>query len=225
MKDSFRQAGALSEFYTQLQSIIHRCEDILIWQMGEDGKRVKLNAKIVAYRPDSHQTLITIASVQLNLLKKRLGIFIYDERQGILFKGKFLRNEGEDLVLRADENAYLRENRYSSRLCFQYTKVFVDLKYGDKIDFHDILLKDISEDGFGLLLPESMAKAFIVGMNLGITKLNSIILPRPLAGKIIHRTIMEKNDDPKKTKVKLGVKFHQKSNLIKLVMKVMNNEK
>jgi hypothetical protein len=222
MKDSFRQAGAVSEFYSELETIIERCQDILIWQTDDTGKRQKLKAKLVSYTGDDSQTLITMNAENFESFKKKLSIYIYDELQGILFRGKFLRYNQNLFVIKTDDNVFLREKRDEDRLYFQYTKVLVDVLYGDKLNFRELLLKDISEDGYGLLVPQSMSNAFLEGMNLGIIKLNSIEFPRPLEGRIVHRTVIDKKDDPKKTKVKLGVKFHKKSKLVQLVMKAMN---
>ena len=222
MKDSFRQAGALTEFYGQLETIIKRCQDILIWQTDEQGKRVKQTARVVSYSANEDQTLINLGADSFDAFKKKLNIFIYDEDDGILFKGKFLRYDQKLLVLRADENVFLREKRHFDRWHFQYTKVFVDVQYGGRIDFHDLLLKDISEDGYGLMVTESKSKALLVGMELGITKIHNIELPRPLEGKIIHRSVLEQHEDPKRTKIKLGVKFNKKSKLVNLVMKAMD---
>lgn len=221
MKDAFRQAGTVNEFFGELESISINQTDLLVWQTDVTGKRNKINAKITSYKNEAEQTLIVLSSPELDKLKKKLSYYIYDEKQGILFKGNWLRHEHHDAVLRADDNVFIREKRETQRLYFQYTKVFVDVKYGSKIDFHGVLLKDISEDGYGLLVTESMSKALLVGMELGITKLNSIDFPRPLNGKIVHRTILAQKDDPKQTKVKVGVKFNKRSKLIELVRKAM----
>lgn len=224
MNEAFRQAGTLNEFYEELDAIVANCKSTLVWQTDREGKRVKLKTRIISYKLEIDQTLIMLPLGEVESFKKKLDYFIYDEKDGILFKGRFLRNDQERVILRADENVFLREKRVFHRVYFQYTKVYVDVSYGQKLEFHSLLLKDISEDGYGLLITGAMSKALLAGMTLGITKIHSIKLPRPLEGKIIHSTILEEDEDPKRTKVKLGVKFHKKSKLIELVKKAMKSE-
>lgn len=221
MKESFRQAGTINEFHEELETIVKRSKDILIWQTDQQGKRVKVGARILNFKIEPQQTLITVASAGMDNLKKKLDYFIYDEADGILFKGNFLRADLKNAVLRVDDNVFLKEKRMASRHYFQFTKVFVDVNYGERLNFHNLLLRDISEDGFGLLITGAMSKALLEGMTLGLIKIHSVELPRPLEGKIIHRTVLEENEDPKMTKVRLGVKFHKKSKLVQLINKAM----
>lgn len=224
MKENFRPAGTVTEFYGELDSMIKNKRELLVWQTDHQGKRIKINANIITYKTDHWQTLITINSSSLDKLKKRFTFFMYAKEDGFLLKGKFQRQDRDFYVILMDENVFLREKRKTDRFQFQYTKIYTDVLYGEKISFQGLLLKDISEDGYGLLMNEAKSKAFVEGMQLGITKISTIELPRPLNGSIVHKTLTKDKGEERLNIVRLGVKFHKPSKLINHIKKAMQED-
>ena len=149
---------------------------------------------------------------------------MYAKEDGFLLKGKFQRQDRDFYVILMDENVFLREKRKTDRFQFQYTKIYTDVLYGEKISFQGLLLKDISEDGYGLLMNEAKSKAFVEGMQLGITKISTIELPRPLNGSIVHKTLTKDKGEERLNIVRLGVKFHKPSKLINHIKKAMQED-
>jgi hypothetical protein len=221
MKDEFRLAGTLKEFYGELETLKKVKSKFLLWQTDDKGKRHTFEAIMQSYLANKDQTIITLKPEPGKSFDKTRPFFIYEEVKGMLFKGNYENFVNDVLRILADDKVFLKEKRSVFRVNFHYTKVFVNLKYGNKIDFEHIKLKDISEYGFGLLCNETMARALVVGVELGITNINGLEMPTRLDGIITHKVSSEKVKGAKKGLTLVGVKLNQQSKLIGKVIKTL----
>jgi hypothetical protein len=222
MKDEFRLAGTLKEFYGELENQKKAKSKILLWQTDANGKRSTCEAIMQGYLANKDQTTITLKPESGESFDQKLPFFIYEEKKGMLFKGRYENFVNGILRVLAENKVFLKEKRLVSRVNFHYTKVFVNIQYGKKIDLQHIKLKDISEFGFGLLCTESMAKALTLGVELGIKSINGIEMPDGLDGIITHKTSSNKVKGTKGGLKLVGVKFDKQSKLIGKVIKTLN---
>lgn len=222
MKNGFRVAGTLKEFYGELENLKKSQGNILIWQTSDSGERSTFDAKVFSYLANKDQTTINIKPEDsAKSFNQTLPIFIYEEEKGILFKGRYDSFVSGTLKVLADDKVFLKEKRDVARINFHYTKVLVDVIYGEKLTFKGLKLKDISEFGFGILCTESMANALKIGIELGITNLNKVEMPIVLEGVVTHKTSSDRVKGAKKGIVLVGVKFHEQSKLITKVIETL----
>jgi len=214
-KGEFRPGGNIDEFYDKLESLKLKQSQLLFWQTTSSGERKTVGCVISSYSTNNTKTSINLKGLEVENFQKQLPVFIYEDESGILFKGKYESFADDNLQVIAEEKVFFKEQRDTYRVKFHYTNVYVDLKFGQKLDFHKIKLKDITEMGFGVIVDQNMAIAFKEGMELNITKLNEVEMPIPLEGLIAHKTPTSKIKGHKKGSVLLGVKFSKPNKLLK----------
>lgn len=216
----FRPAGTLKEFYGVLDNLKIKSDSFLCWQTNIIGKRKTFHGKLRSYLANKITTTIDL-EVSVEDFKgadKSLTIYLYEQDKGLLLKANYDSYVNGNLKLIADEKVLLREKRQQQRVLFQYTPVYVDIMYGDKISFNKIKLRDIHDEGFGIICTESMTKGLIPGIEVNITKINNIEMPIEIKGQIVHKTETEKVRGQKKGNFLVGVKLNQKSKLLQKVI-------
>ncbi len=221
MNFGFRPAGAVTEFYGQLEQLSKAEEKVLVWQTNTKEERTTVYSTIKSYLASKDNTIINISLQDDTKLAQELPVFIYDESNGVLFKGSVEHQINKTVKIKAFDNVFLKENRSVRRVNFQYTKVMVDITYGKKLNFHGLRLKDISENGFSIWVNSKMAQGFKKNIEVNLDLINNIEIPIELEGMIVHKTSGEKVMGGRKEAVLIGVKFHQKSKLIKKVITVL----
>lgn len=221
MRDSFRPAGALKEFYGELDGLKKSQSQIVVWQTDKSGERNQYNGMIKSYLANKTQTVINLTIPGTCQFDDQSSIFIYEEIKGILFKGQYEHFVNGNLKLIADDRVFLKEKRNCQRVVFQYTKVSVDLKYGQTLDLNKQKLKDISKFGFGILVSEKIAKGLKLELDLNIKSINGIEMPVSLEGEIVHKTCQ----DRKNGIYIIGVKFKSESKLISKVISTLEKSK
>jgi len=208
MQDSFRIAGNISEFFSELKSIKSAKSPLKIWQTIKNKKHL-FEGHLFDFENEKKHTIVSLELLENSSFDPVHSIYIFDDERGILFKGTYEYCVSKRLKIIADEKVYLREKRKVKRYNFHYNIVNINLSISNQIDLEGIQLKDISEYGFSCLLKDSICEKLKVDQEISLVGINGLILPRKINGVLAH-----KSKNSKRSHLHVGVKFKQKSKLI-----------
>lgn len=219
MQDEFRLAGNIEEFLNQLESLKGHSKNLLIWQSSKQ-KKSKLKASFKSVETQTDRMIVSIVLEDIISFIQKDPIFIYDEKLGLLFKGQYEFCVNKNLKLAVDDKVYLKEKRKHTRHAFHYTKVEGHLNY-QGINIGNLLIKDINELGAGVIASKTITDKLKVGLEVALTHIHVVELPRPITAKIVHITPYKKVRGLGKDAFLLGIKFTKKSKLIDKVVKAL----
>ena len=100
--------------------------------------------------------------------------------------------------------------------------MLTDILIEGKVPFNNLMVKDISKNGVGLICHEKLMKGLKLGMEVELVSIHSINLPRPINGTITHKSKSSKHNKLKSGFYQIGIKFEYSSKLIKSVMDQLN---
>ena len=215
----FRSNVEIERFYGLLEKIKKSAQEMLLWQTNSEGEKLKVSVQLKSYIVNKSSVTIslTIGPKEFSQIDKESPIYLYDEFEGVLFKGQYESWTNGLLKLTPDPKVLIKEKRSTERTNFFYTKVYSDICYGKKIDFEQIRIKDITSFGVGLLVSEKMAAGLKEGIEVDIKSIHGIELTKSIEGVITHKTPTGKVKGYKAGMVLVGVKFIQESKLIHVV--------
>lgn len=212
--DSFRPAGTLSQFISDLKA--SKGEKLMVWQTV-NGKKVVLKGSFSNHKKEKNRTIVNIALDKSHSFDQDSPIYLYEELNGILFKGEYSYYVNKNLKLIIDEKVFLREKRKSSRFNFHYSEVLVDLEH-EKAKF-EFKLKDVSDLGYSIEVKNKIATHFKEGETIKLLSVHGVKLPKAIPGKIIHNS-KSPHKWAKGTSI-IGIKFNRKSKLFSMIAKQM----
>ncbi len=221
----FRDDVEIERFYGLLEKIKKNNQEILLWQSSDDGTKIKFPVTLKSYIINKISVTISlsISGKEFSQLNKDNIIYLYEEDEGVLFKGKYESWVNGLLKISPDPKVLIKEKRSSDRQNFYYTKVFADFLYGKKLNFNQIRIKDITSFGIGLLVSEKIATGLTIGVESDIKAIHGIELPKPIEGRITHKTSTAKVKGYKAGQVLVGIQFAKESIIINTVSSMFDN--
>jgi len=198
--------------YDAIERTIDAVEPVLIWQVDEDGERLKEQAFIQKFNFERGAILLVEVDNKSLKLEKERELFLKFKDRSLLFKTLVDKLSDDRVQVKLPKNFRIKENRSKKR-----RKVFEEtLKVKlDKSDV-DIIGKtsfefqayDMSESGMSLLFSITKLNSFSVGEKVVIKRFGNTELSKPLLCKIVHLTEHEKgNLSPLKKDYKMGLEF------------------
>ncbi len=214
--ESFRPAGTLKQFLSDLKSSKDNKKSLMVWQTVKDKKHL-LRGTYSSHSKNKEKTIVNIELDKNHSFDQGQPIYLFEEVNGILFKGEYQFYVNQNLKLVIDDKVFLREKRKSNRFAFHYSNVSVAVKYSNA-DF-EFSLKDVSDKGYSILVASRIAKSFIADNDIDLMGVHGIKLPREIKGKIVHVTKSPHKAESNKSIV--GIKFNKKSKLFSIIAKEM----
>lgn len=223
MAEKFRLAGNVREFFSDLKNLKGVESSLTIWQSSIHGKKI-LKGKFLSYEKDLDNLFINLELNKVESLNQESDVYMFSEKEGILFKGKYQFCVANKLKVLADEKFYLKEKRENNRFFFHYSKV--DLKVSQKREdisnTQKVFLKDISNMGMAFLVTKSKQNSFHIGQRVYLESVSGIELPKPLPGVVKHITLNTKKLAQIDGKYfHIGVEFDKSSKLLEKVIITM----
>ena len=214
--ENFRPAGTLSQFISDLKASKKNKNSLMVWQTVK-GKKHVLRGTFASLKKDKDITVVNIALEKNHSFDKESPIFLYEESNGILFKGEYSFYVNLNLKLVIDDKVFLREKRKSSRFGFHYSDVTILVKYDNKL--MECNLKDVSELGYAFQVKHKLASVYKPGETIELAEVHGIKLPKTISGKIVH--VGKSPHKWSKDMTIVGVKFNRKSKLFTVIAKEM----
>ena len=224
MSLNFRVAGEVQEFYEELDQLTADMAQVLIWQTDIQEERTAVKANFVSYEGSSDGTLINIMPITPVIFDESIPFYIYEESQGILFKGKYDSREKKVYKIKADDKVFLKERRKARRLYFQYNDIRVDIKSNGKT-YRKCKLLNISDAGYGMKISPELASTLIGGSEVELVGIHSIKLPESVVGKVIHSTPTEEIKNIDNGAFVIGLRFIRPNMLLKKVFAELLKQK
>ena len=110
MKEKFRLAGDIREFFQDLKKLKNEDDSLVIWQTS-DTKKQKFQGKFESYQTDKDKIIINLRLEKTQSFEPNKDIFVFAQEKGILFKGVYEFCVASSLKIVADEKIYLKEKK------------------------------------------------------------------------------------------------------------------
>ncbi|MAZ49669.1 MAG: hypothetical protein CME65_14000 [Halobacteriovoraceae bacterium] len=214
--ENFRPAGTLSQFLTDLKSSKVNEGSLMVWQTVK-GKKKVLKGSYSSHKKEKDKTVVNIHLEKNHSFDKDSPIYLYEEVNGILFKGEYSYYVNQNLKLIIDEKVFLKEKRKSPRFGFHYSDVKIELEYQKKT--YEFKLKDVSDLGYSIELKHKIAEHFKVTQPINLLSVHGVNLPKAIGGSIVY--IQKSPHKWSKGHSIIGIKFNRKSKLFTLIAKQM----
>lgn len=155
-------------------------------------------------------------------------LYFYHEQSATLFKAKVDLAGKNSLELLLAGWPFLSEQRGDTRFEFVDIQYFLEVatyhQNQEQSKKHQVVLRNISVNGFAFSLSASRAQRFQVGDKITLRKIEKIEIPQPVEGRIMHVTplgkALSKDESADFTKtILIGAKFDEPNLVMSEVLK------
>lgn len=198
--------------YDSIERTIDAIEPVFMWQVQEDGTRLKEKAFIQKFNYERGSILLTEVDNQSLQLVKDRELFLKFKDRSLLFKTLVDRISEDKIQVKLPKTFRILENRGKKRrkviedtLKVKFDKSDVDIIGKTSFEFEAY---DLSETGLGLIFSVTKLNSFTVGEKVVIKKFGDRELSEPVLCKIVHITEHNvRNSSIIKREYKMGLTF------------------
>lgn len=198
--------------YDSIERTLENIDTILLWQLTNDGTRIKEKALIQKFNFETGTLLLSTIDEKSNVFIKQNELFLKFEDRSLLFKTKIEKLGEGKLQVKLPKNYRILENRNQKRRKIPKDVLKLKIEKSDteiigKTSFELIVL-DLCEKGVGLLFSVTKLNSFCIGEKVYLKKFGNTEVRTPLLCRIVHLTEYDKTKTTMiKRDYKMGLEF------------------
>lgn len=226
MLPNLRKCSEISEFLELLLECQSNKKPFLVWQSFK-SKKVLGKASLSAVRLANKKV-----ELKVRLDRKVEGaagrsLYFYQEDAFVLFKCDILRTNVLEFEMEVAGKVFLLEKRARPRMEFENAQYFLQIatykENQEKLSKSQVVLSNIGPFGFAFVVNATKAERFQVGDKIVLYRVESVQLPRPLLGSVVHTTVLGEPAarESGSRRILIGSKFDEESPIIAKTMQAL----
>lgn len=210
MLENLRKCSNIQELKTDIDSIVKENFKVLLWQNNDQEKQV-IDAYLKNFEIIKEKLYINIFSKETNQIERKKIIYLYCDQIKTLIKAKINQLKKNHIQIVVSPSFYLEEKRSLYRMDVLEKNIQIELT---KTQIHNNVkkddhatLKDLCNQGCGLLINASKAGSYQKSMNITIHKIGPYELKSKIHGTVAHITPISSIGSLHENNVLIGIFF------------------